>query len=157
MSRGVPSESIIVETEGESTLESTALAGEIMRRMGLQSAIVVSDGYHIYRVKKMLQFRGLKSLRLAAQGPQSRFAARSLELRKTSGGLCVVARRPGGVTVGVGAGCASLARAVGADAISDTSVYGIVVMTQTAVTLVACYLPARRASVAEPMIALRHE
>jgi uncharacterized SAM-binding protein YcdF (DUF218 family) len=59
MSHGVPSESIIVETEGESTLESTALAGEIMRRMALQSAIVVSDGYHIYRVKKMLQFRGL--------------------------------------------------------------------------------------------------
>jgi uncharacterized SAM-binding protein YcdF (DUF218 family) len=60
MSHGVPSEAIIVETEGESTLESTALAGEIMRRMGLQSAIVVSDGYHIYRVKKMLQFRGMK-------------------------------------------------------------------------------------------------
>ena len=36
-----------------------ALAGEIMRRMGIQSAIVVSDGYHIYRVKKMLQGRGL--------------------------------------------------------------------------------------------------
>ena len=59
MSHGVPSEAIIVETEGESTLESTALAGEIMRRMGLQSAIVVSDGYHIYRVKKMLQYRGM--------------------------------------------------------------------------------------------------
>ena len=59
MNHGVPSDAIIVETEGESTLESTALAGEIMRRMGLQSAIVVSDGYHIYRVKKMLQFRGL--------------------------------------------------------------------------------------------------
>jgi uncharacterized SAM-binding protein YcdF (DUF218 family) len=28
--------------------------------MGLHSAIVVSDGYHIYRVKKMLQFRGLR-------------------------------------------------------------------------------------------------
>jgi uncharacterized SAM-binding protein YcdF (DUF218 family) len=25
----------------------------------MESAIVVSDGYHIYRVKKMLQFRGL--------------------------------------------------------------------------------------------------
>ena len=60
MSHGVPLESIIVENEGESTVESTALAGEIMRRMGLQSAIVVSDGYHIYRVKKMLQFRGLQ-------------------------------------------------------------------------------------------------
>lgn len=60
MNHGVALESIIVENEGESTVESTALAGEIMRRMGLQSAIVVSDGYHIYRVKKMLQFRGLK-------------------------------------------------------------------------------------------------
>jgi uncharacterized SAM-binding protein YcdF (DUF218 family) len=58
--RGVPSEVIIVENEGESTVESTAMAGEIMRRMGLHSVIVVSDGYHIYRVKEMLQFRGLR-------------------------------------------------------------------------------------------------
>jgi uncharacterized SAM-binding protein YcdF (DUF218 family) len=57
---GVPSESIVVESEGGSTVASTALAGEIMRRMGLTSVIVVSDGYHIYRVKKMLEFRGLK-------------------------------------------------------------------------------------------------
>ena len=59
--RGVPPEAIIVETEGESTVYSTTLAGEIMRRMGLNSAIVVSDGYHIYRVKKMLESRGLKA------------------------------------------------------------------------------------------------
>ncbi|HYW48663.1 MAG TPA: YdcF family protein [Bryobacteraceae bacterium] len=59
VSRGVPSEAIAVETEGETTVESTALAGEIMHRMGLHSVVVVSDGYHIYRVKKMLQFRGL--------------------------------------------------------------------------------------------------
>jgi uncharacterized SAM-binding protein YcdF (DUF218 family) len=59
-SRGVPSEAIIVETVGESTVQSTAMAGEIMRRMELHSVIVVSDGYHIYRVKKMLEFRGLK-------------------------------------------------------------------------------------------------
>ncbi|MBZ5619950.1 MAG: YdcF family protein [Acidobacteriia bacterium] len=59
ISRSVPPEVIIAETEGESTVESTAMAGEIMRRMGLHSAILVSDGYHIYRVKKMLQFRGL--------------------------------------------------------------------------------------------------
>ncbi len=56
---GVPPEAIIVENEGETTVESTAMAGEIMRRMGLHSVIVVSDGYHIYRVKRMLQFRGL--------------------------------------------------------------------------------------------------
>lgn len=59
ISHGVPSEAIIVEDEGESTVHSIAMAGEIMRRMGLNSVIVVSDGYHIYRVKKMLQARGL--------------------------------------------------------------------------------------------------
>jgi uncharacterized SAM-binding protein YcdF (DUF218 family) len=58
--RGVPSDAIVVEREGESTAHSTAAAAEIMRRMGLDSAIVVSDGYHIFRVKKMLEFRGLK-------------------------------------------------------------------------------------------------
>jgi uncharacterized SAM-binding protein YcdF (DUF218 family) len=58
-SQGVPPEAIVVEREGGSTVASTALAGEIMRRMRMQSAIVVSDGYHIYRVKKMLEGRGL--------------------------------------------------------------------------------------------------
>jgi len=57
--RGVPSEVIVVENESESTVESLAMAGEIMQRMGLHSVVVVSDGYHIYRVKKMLQNRGL--------------------------------------------------------------------------------------------------
>jgi uncharacterized SAM-binding protein YcdF (DUF218 family) len=59
ISHGVPSEAIIVEAEGASTVESTAMAAEIMHRMSLRSVIVVSDGYHIYRVKEMLQFRGL--------------------------------------------------------------------------------------------------
>ena len=59
VSQGVPSEAIMVEPEGESTVYSTAAAAEIMRRMGLRSCIVVSDGYHIYRVKKMLEFQGM--------------------------------------------------------------------------------------------------
>src|SRR5262245_57841576 len=33
-SHGVPTEAVIVENEGESTVQSTALAVEIMRRMG---------------------------------------------------------------------------------------------------------------------------
>lgn len=60
IAHGVPSEQIVVESEAGTTVESTAMAGEIMHRMGLNSVIVVSDGYHIYRVKRMLQFRGLK-------------------------------------------------------------------------------------------------
>ena len=33
---------------------------EILRRMGLHSVIAVSDGYHIYRVKRMLEAIGLE-------------------------------------------------------------------------------------------------
>jgi uncharacterized SAM-binding protein YcdF (DUF218 family) len=57
--QGVPSEAILVEAEAASTAHSTAIAAEMMRRMNLKSCIVVSDGYHIFRAKKMLEFRGL--------------------------------------------------------------------------------------------------
>ena len=56
----VPSEAIVVEPEGETTAHSIAAAGEIMQRMGLKSCILVSDGYHIYRAKKMLEFHGIR-------------------------------------------------------------------------------------------------
>jgi len=56
--RGVPSEAIIVEPEGATTAQSIAAAAEIMRRMGLRSCILVSDGYHIFRAKRMLATEG---------------------------------------------------------------------------------------------------
>jgi uncharacterized SAM-binding protein YcdF (DUF218 family) len=58
---GVEGEAILVENEGESTVQSIAAAAEIMQRMNLRSCIVVSDGYHIYRVKKMLETHGLQA------------------------------------------------------------------------------------------------
>lgn len=58
--RGIPAEAILVEPEGESTVHSTSAAAEIMRKNGLKSCIVVSDGYHIYRVKKMLTAQGIE-------------------------------------------------------------------------------------------------
>jgi uncharacterized SAM-binding protein YcdF (DUF218 family) len=58
--RGVPSEVITAEQEGSTTAESIAAVAEIMRRMGLSSCIIVSDGYHIFRAKKMLESLGLR-------------------------------------------------------------------------------------------------
>jgi uncharacterized SAM-binding protein YcdF (DUF218 family) len=58
MDRGVPAESIIVEDEGGSTAWSLSAGSEILRRMGLRSCIIVSDGYHIFRVKRILQQHG---------------------------------------------------------------------------------------------------
>ncbi|MEK7406582.1 MAG: YdcF family protein, partial [Acidobacteriota bacterium] len=60
VNNNVPSEAIIVEAEGESTMHSTTAAAEIMRRMGLGSCILVSDGYHIFRAKRMLEARGFR-------------------------------------------------------------------------------------------------
>ncbi len=57
---GVPSEAILVEPEGTTTAQSLEAAVEIMGRMNLHSCIVVSDGYHIYRVKRLLQTRNIQ-------------------------------------------------------------------------------------------------
>jgi len=58
--RNVPAEAITVEEEGSTTAESAVAAAEIMIRMNLNSCIVVTDGYHIYRVKKLLENRGFR-------------------------------------------------------------------------------------------------
>ena len=58
--KGVPSEAIILEAEGETTVHSTVAVAEIMSRMGLRTCILVSDGYHIFRAKKMLEARGMR-------------------------------------------------------------------------------------------------
>jgi uncharacterized SAM-binding protein YcdF (DUF218 family) len=57
--QGVPAEAIIVENSGDSTVYSLAAASEILKRMGLRSCIVVSDGYHMFRAKRILMREGL--------------------------------------------------------------------------------------------------
>jgi uncharacterized SAM-binding protein YcdF (DUF218 family) len=57
---GVPSEAILVEPEGATTAQSLEASVEIMRQMNFHSCIVVSDGYHIYRVKRFLELRHIK-------------------------------------------------------------------------------------------------
>lgn len=59
IARGVPAEAVIVEPEAESTAQSVIAIREIMIRMSLNSCILVSDGYHVFRAKKMLEHRGL--------------------------------------------------------------------------------------------------
>jgi uncharacterized SAM-binding protein YcdF (DUF218 family) len=56
--RGIPLEAILTESQGSTTSESLSSAAETMHRMNMHSCIVVSDGYHIYRVKRLLEARG---------------------------------------------------------------------------------------------------
>ncbi len=58
--RGIPAEAIVVESEADSTVETILTVSEIMRRMNLHSAILVSDGYHIFRAKRILENEGMQ-------------------------------------------------------------------------------------------------
>ena len=86
---GVPSEAILVEPQGSTTAESLDGAVEIMRRMNLQSCIVVSDGYHIYRVKRLLEWQHIKVY--GSPRPEARMESRAqlqwLYLRQAAGFL----------------------------------------------------------------------
>jgi uncharacterized SAM-binding protein YcdF (DUF218 family) len=83
----VPSEAIIAEPEGATTAQSLEAAAETMHRMNLHSCIVVSDGYHIYRVKRLLQARGIKVYGSPRPAPRSQNprALRWLYLRQAVG------------------------------------------------------------------------
>jgi len=59
--KGVPSEDILLELDGTSTFQSIAAAAEIFDRLDLDACIVVSDGYHVFRAKKMLEARGIRA------------------------------------------------------------------------------------------------
>jgi uncharacterized SAM-binding protein YcdF (DUF218 family) len=84
---GVRSEAILVEPEGATTVQSLNAAAETMHRMNMQSCIVVSDGYHIYRVKRLLEAQGIKvyGSPRPALGSPSRMALRWLYFRQAVG------------------------------------------------------------------------
>lgn len=60
--KGVPVENVYVERAGESTAQSAAASAEILRRMNWNSCILVSDGYHLFRAKKMMESHGFHCL-----------------------------------------------------------------------------------------------
>jgi len=58
MSRGVPEQQLIAETQADNTDESVERVATILRRNGLRTCLAVSDGYHIFRIKQMLERQG---------------------------------------------------------------------------------------------------
>jgi uncharacterized SAM-binding protein YcdF (DUF218 family) len=59
VSRGVPDGHIIAETQASDTSQSAERVANIMRANGLQTCIAVSDGYHMFRVTRMLSREGI--------------------------------------------------------------------------------------------------
>lgn len=58
LSKGVPEGDLIAETQADNTDESTRRAAVIMRRNGFETVLLVSDAYHMFRAKRMMQRQG---------------------------------------------------------------------------------------------------
>jgi uncharacterized SAM-binding protein YcdF (DUF218 family) len=57
--RGIPERNLIAETQGSDTAQSAVRVAVIMRANGLRSCVAVSDAYHVFRIKKLLEHEGI--------------------------------------------------------------------------------------------------
>lgn len=60
MHRGIPERNLIAETLGSDTAQSAARVGVILRANNMHSCLAVSDEYHVFRIKKLLQHEGVQ-------------------------------------------------------------------------------------------------
>ncbi|MFH1564676.1 MAG: YdcF family protein [bacterium] len=58
---GVDSENIFMEEKGHTSLESLREAAQILEKQNFKSIILVSDGFHMIRIKKMAKDLGIKA------------------------------------------------------------------------------------------------
>jgi uncharacterized SAM-binding protein YcdF (DUF218 family) len=57
--RGVAEPKLIAEMQGSDTAESAVRVAVIMRANGLHSCVAVSDAYHVFRIRKLLEHEGV--------------------------------------------------------------------------------------------------
>ena len=57
--RGIGERHLIAETQGENTAESAERVAVIMRANKMRTCVVVSDPYHLYRIKKLMERQGI--------------------------------------------------------------------------------------------------
>jgi len=65
MHRGIPERDLIAETQGTDTAQSAVRVAIIMRANGLRSCVAVSDAYHVFRIKKLLEHEGIAGVFVA--------------------------------------------------------------------------------------------
>src|ERR1700720_2883915 len=58
--RGIPDSNLIAETQGSDTAQSAQRIGVIMRTNHMHSCVAVSDAYHVFRIRKLLEHEGMQ-------------------------------------------------------------------------------------------------
>lgn len=70
MHRGITEANLIAETQGSDTASSAERVAVIMRANRMHSCVAVSDEYHVFRIRKLLEHEGM--LVYVAPRPDSR-------------------------------------------------------------------------------------
>jgi uncharacterized SAM-binding protein YcdF (DUF218 family) len=60
MHRGIPETSLIAETQGSDSSQSAQRVAVIMRANHLHTCVAVSDAYHVFRIRKLLEHEGVQ-------------------------------------------------------------------------------------------------
>jgi uncharacterized SAM-binding protein YcdF (DUF218 family) len=60
MSRGIPDSKLIAETQSSDTAQSAVRVAVIMRANHMNRCVAVSDAYHVFRIRKLLEHEGVK-------------------------------------------------------------------------------------------------
>jgi uncharacterized SAM-binding protein YcdF (DUF218 family) len=68
--RGIPEKNLIAETQSSDTAQSAGRVANIMRANGMKTCIAVSDAYHVFRIRALLDYEGVPTQ--VAPRPESR-------------------------------------------------------------------------------------
>src|SRR2546428_9407188 len=60
MHRGIAEPNLIAETQGSDTAQSAERVGVIMRTNRMHSCVAVSDAYHVFRIRKLLEHEAVE-------------------------------------------------------------------------------------------------
>ena len=60
MRKGIPESALIAETQASDTAESAERVAVIMRANQMKTCIAVSDAYHVFRIRKLLEHQGMQ-------------------------------------------------------------------------------------------------
>lgn len=60
MRRGIPESKLIAETQGSDTASSAERVAVIMRTNRMRSCVAVSDAYHVFRIRQLLEHEGVQ-------------------------------------------------------------------------------------------------
>jgi uncharacterized SAM-binding protein YcdF (DUF218 family) len=85
MRRGIPERNLIAETQGSDSAQSAQRVAVIMRANGMHTCVAVSDEYHIFRTKELLESQGLQVYVAPRPGsrPRSRWQRALAVLRES--------------------------------------------------------------------------